>query len=160
MKVIGIITKNDNIIKTKEDLEKMNIKDKNIIIICEENIINVKNVRFDILIIAEEINKSHELNEIINNCKYLIINTDIKENIEITKYIKKCYVITYGFNSKSTITIISNEENETIIEIQRQINGLYGNKIDMQELKINRNLEKCSIYYEIAFKILRFLIKI
>ena len=160
MKVIGIIAKNNNIIKSKENLEKMNIEDNNIIIICEENIINVKNVRFDVLIIAEEVTQSCELDKIINNCKYLIINTDIKENIEMIKNIKKCYVITYGFNSKSTITIISNEENETIIEIQRQFIDLEGNKVDMQEIKINRNIEKCNIYYEIAFKILRFLIKI
>jgi hypothetical protein len=159
MKVIGIITKNNNIIKTKENLKKMKINSENIIIICEKNIENVKNVRFDILIIFEEIAKTKIISQIISKCKYLIINTDIKSNSELLNITDNNYVITYGFNSKSTITVISNENDEIILGIQRKLESLTGNSIEIQEIKIIRKLEKNSIYDEISFTILNLLIK-
>ncbi len=159
MKVIGIITKNNNIIKTKENLKKMKINNENIIIICEKNIENVKNVRFDILIIFEEIAKTKIISQIISKCKYLIINTDIKSNSELLNITDNNYVITYGFNSKSTITVISNENDEIILGIQRKLESLTGNSIEIQEIKIIRKLEKNSIYDEISLNILNLLIK-
>ena len=48
MAVIGIITKSSNIMEIEKGLEKYNIKEKNIIIISEETIENIKNVKFDI----------------------------------------------------------------------------------------------------------------
>lgn len=159
MKVIGIITKNNNIIKTKENLKKMKINNENIIIICEKNIENVKNVRFDILIIFEEIAKTKIISQIISKCKYLIINTDIKSNSELLNITNNNYVITYGFNSKSTITVISNENDEIILGIQRKLESLIGNSIEIQEIKTTRMLDKNSIYDEISLNILNLLIK-
>ena len=51
MAVIGIITKSSNIMEIEKALKKYNIKEKNIIIISEETIENIKNVKFDIIVI-------------------------------------------------------------------------------------------------------------
>ena len=61
-------------------------------------------------------------------------------------------IITYGFNSKSTITISSVTTDDVLICIQRNINSNYG-IIELQEIKIENN-EKYSIYDLIAVVIL------
>ena len=159
MPVIGIISKNENIIEIEENLIKYGINEKNIIIINEQNIANVCNVKFDILIIYEEITTTNVLKDIINNTKFIILNNDFKNNLVLDNNYE-VYVITYGFNSKSTIMIISNENDEIILEIQREIEDLQKRKIDVQELKFEKKLSKKHIYEEIAFKILTILLKL
>ena len=159
MPVIGIISKNENIIEIEENLIKYGINEKNIIIINEQNIANVCNVKFDILIIYEEITTTNVLRDIINNTKYIILNNDFKNNLVLDNNYE-VYVITYGFNSKSTIMIISNENDEIILEIQREIEDLQKRKIDVQEIKFEKKLSKKHIYEEIAFKILTILLKL
>lgn len=159
MPVIGIISKNENIIEIEENLIKYGINEKNIIIINEQNIANVCNVKFDILIIYEEITTTNVLKDIINNTKYIILNNDFKNNLVLDNNYE-VYVITYGFNSKSTIMIISNENDEIILEIQREIEDLKKRKIDVQEIKFEKKLSKKHIYEEIAFKILTILLKL
>ena len=159
MPVIGIISKNENIIEIEENLIKYGINEKNIIIINEQNIANVCNVKFDILIIYEEITTTNVLKDIINNTKYIILNNDFKNNLVLDNNYE-VYVITYGFNSKSTIMIISNENDEIILEIQREIEDLQKRKIDVQEIKFEKKLSKKHIYEEIAFKILTILLKL
>ena len=156
MPVIGIISKNENIIEIEENLIKYGINEKNIIIINEQKIANVCNVKFDILIIYEEITTTNVLKDIINNTKYIILNNDFKNNLVLDNNYE-VYVITYGFNSKSTIMIISNENDEIILEIQREIEDLKKRKIDVQEIKFEKKLSKKHIYEEIAFKILTIL---
>ena len=158
MPVIGIISKNENIIEIEENLIKYGINEKNIIIINEQNIANVCNVKFDILIIYEEITTTNVLKDIINNTKFIILNNDFKNNLVLDNNYE-VYVITYGFNSKSTIMIISNENDEIILEIQREIEDLQKRKIDVQEIKFEKKLSKKHIYEEIAFKILTILLK-
>ena len=159
MPVIGIISKNENIIEIEENLIKYGINEKNIIIINEQNIANVCNVKFDILIIYEEITTTNVLKDIINNTKFIILNNDFKNNLVLDNNYE-VYVITYGFNSKSTIMIISNENDEIILEIQREIEDLQKRKIDVQEIKFEKKLSKKHIYEEIAFKILTILLKL
>ena len=159
MPVIGIISKNENIIEIEENLIKYGINEKNIIIINEQNIANVCNVKFDILIIYEEITTTNVLKDIINNTKFIILNNDFKNNLVLDNNYE-VYVITYGFNSKSTIMIISNENDEIILEIQREIEDLQKRKIDVQEIKVEKKLSKKHIYEEIAFKILTILLKL
>ena len=123
MLFIGLITKKKDVQSIKKDIKEKEIE---IIEIKENNIENLKNIKFEEIIFLEDINlKENEytfMKELIQNSKHLIINTDISINIlrkiGIEKPIK---IITFGFNSKATITISSVKENKAIIFIQRDI---------------------------------------
>lgn len=160
MAVIGIITNKDNIIEEEEELKKYDIDTKNIIIINEKSIENFKNIKFDILVIYEKITVNESIKKIIKLSKYLIINTDYIENIKLLdEQIETC-VITFGFNSKATVTIVSNENEEIILSVQREIINLQGNKIECMEIKMKNNNCKNRIYKDISMKILTILVKI
>lgn len=151
MSVVGIITNSSNIIELEKKL--------NIIVINEKSIENMKNVKFDIVIIYQETKQNENIKQLISTCKYLVINTDIKENLKLLEGIdiSETTIITYGFNRKSSITIVSNENDEIILEIQREINNLKNEKIECQEIKLQNNLEKNQIYLAISLKILEIL---
>lgn len=159
MAVIGIITKSNNIIEIEKTLEKYGVYEKNIVIITKHTIENIKNVKFDIIIIFEKIEDDDILKKVLDSSKYLIINTDFKENIELLNMAEDQYVITFGFNSRATITIISNENDEIILDLQREIENLEKKKIESQEIKLENNFNKNRIYEEISMKILTFLVK-
>lgn len=159
MAVIGIITKSNNIIEIEKSLAKYGVYEKNIVIITKHTIENIKNVKFDIIIIFEKIEDDDILKKVLDSSKYLIINTDFKENIELLNMAEDQYVITFGFNSRATITIISNENDEIILDLQREIENLEKKKIESQEIKLENNFNKNRIYEEISMKILTFLVK-
>lgn len=159
MAVIGIITKSNNIIEIEKTLAKYGVYEKNIVIITKHTIENIKNVKFDIIIIFEKIEDDDILKKVLDSSKYLIINTDFKENIELLNMAEDQYVITFGFNSRATITIISNENDEIILDLQREIENLEKKKIESQEIKLENNFNKNRIYEEISMKILTFLVK-
>ena len=116
-------------------------------------------IKFEEIIFLDDINlKENEyifLKELIQNSKHLIINTDISisilRKIGIEKPIK---IITFGFNSKATITISSIKENKVMIFIQRDIMIAKQKRIETQEKEIKlENNEK------IYNKIVTFIIK-
>ena len=160
MSVIGIITQNNNIIETEENINKYQINLENIIIINKENAENIQHVKFDIVVIYEEIKPTSTIRKVLDKAKYLIINADYKNNLELINQDTEAYVITYGFKSKSTITIISNENDEIILEIQREIEDINKQKIEPQEIKMERKFGKKHIYEEIAMEILKKIAKI
>ena len=159
MAVIGIITKSNNINEIEKTLEKYGIHEKNIVIITKHTIENIKNVKFDIIIIFDKIEDDNILKKVLDSSKYLIINTDFKENVKLLNMAEDQYVITFGFNSRATITIISNENDEIILDLQRKIENLEKKKIESQEIKLENNFNKNRIYEEISMKILTFLVK-
>lgn len=159
MAVIGIITKSNNINEIEKTLEKYGIHEKNIVIISKHTIENIKNVKFDIIIIFDKIEDDNILKKVLDSSKYLIINTDFKENVKLLNMAEDQYVITFGFNSRATITIISNENDEIILDLQREIENLNKEKIESQEIKLENNFNKNRIYEEISMKILTFLVK-
>lgn len=159
MAVIGIITKSNNINEIEKTLEKYGIHEKNIVIISKHTIENIKNVKFDIIIIFDQIEDDNILKKVLDSSKYLIINTDFKENVKLLNMAEDQYVITFGFNSRATITIISNENDEIILDLQREIENLEKKKIESQEIKLENNFNKNRIYEEISMKILTFLVK-
>ena len=132
-----------------------------VIEINNKSIENLKNIKFEQIIINKDLvlNKQEEeyIKKIINATKYIIINADINiqilNNIEIDKPLK---IITYGFNSKSTISISSVKEDYIILSIQREIEKLNNEKIENQEKKIELiKGENNNIY----IKIIKFIIK-
>ena len=131
---IGIISEEKNEKYIKEML-KHNINNSNVIFINEKNIDNIKNVKFKIIVLNKElINKN--LESILLNAEYLILNSDI--NVKLVENLN-LKVITYGFNSKATVTASSITEEEMLVCIQRNIVDMYNNKFEPQEINIERN---------------------
>ena len=139
MPFVGIMSKENDSNFIKNAISK-NSKGNNfeVININRKSIENVKNVKFDVLVICENIEKllknSSYLEEIIKKADYIIINSDVKENLLILKNIK-ANIITYGFNAKATITISSIKEEKIMICIQRKINGV-NNIIEEQDFNV------------------------
>lgn len=159
MAVIGIITNNKNIIEIEKTIKKYKMNEQNIIIITKQTIENIKNVKFDVVVIYEEFEENDIIKNVLDSCKYVIINTDFKNNIKLLDVIEKQYVITFGFNSKATINISSNENDIIILDLQREIENLKRKKIESQEIKLENNFSKKRLYEEISVKILTFLVK-
>ena len=138
MAFIGIISdsKSEKIIKMvlDEKLEKSN----NIIIINSKSVENLKNIKFETVLISNNNNTIKEnketLNKIISNTKYLIINADIELEFQFEEQVE-LNVITFGFNPKATITA-SSVEDDILLCIQRNIKSIEGKIIEQQEMKI------------------------
>ena len=139
MPFVGIVSKENDSNFIKNAISK-NSKENNfeIININKKSIGNIKNVKFDVLVICENIEKilknSLYLEEIIKKADYIIVNSDVKENLSILKNVET-NIITYGFNAKATITISSIKEEKTMVCIQRKINGI-NNIIEEQDFNI------------------------
>ena len=106
MPLVGIIAKKRDVEAIKKEIKGKNVE---IIEITKESIRNIKNIKFEEIIFMENINLEEEykyMNEMISKTQYLILNGDIEidilNKIDVQKPIK---LITFGFNSKSTITI-------------------------------------------------------
>ena len=139
MPFVGIVSKENDSNFIKNAISK-NSKENNfeIININKKSIENIKNVKFDILVICENIEKiiknSLYLEEIKKKADYIIVNSDVKENLSILKNVET-NIVTYGFNAKATITISSIKEEKTMVCIQRKINGI-NNIIEEQDFNI------------------------
>ena len=140
MAFIGIIADNKYQMNLKKALDnllnKLN-KEHTIIAIDKTSISNIKNIRFEtILVLGIEDVKGQEeiLNELFKNSKYLAINADMSHGLEIINNMK-LNIITFGFNSKSTITASSVEEN-FLICLQRKIIDINKKTLEPQELQL------------------------
>ena len=123
MPFIGIISKENDSNFIKNTITKNSKTNKfEIVNINKKSIENIKNIKFDILVVNENIEYllkvSKYLEDIINKSHYIIINSDIKNNLSLLKNIRT-NIITYGFNAKATITISSIKQiNEKMIDEQ------------------------------------------
>jgi len=138
MLFIGIITDQKSENDIKKLLQNNNfLTENNVIFIKEKNIDNIKNVHFDTVVINKEFEKMDELNKLLKNAKNIIINMDTNiDNKELN--IVSSNLITYGFNSKSSITISSVTDDDVLIYLQRNIYNNNG-EIEVQEIKIENN---------------------
>lgn len=141
MSFIGIIAGR----KCFENIKKKiieEIKDETIafIQINLRSIENVKNIKFETIIVEDNIekfksNKEKEiLEKIFKNTQYLMINTDKnspKENIE-----KLPNKITYGLNQKATVTVSSISETDILVYWQKSLKNKEGNRIEIEERRI------------------------
>lgn len=145
MSFIGVITdkKNENDIAKYIDnsFSQRNIKE-NVIIINNKNINNIKNIKFDSLLINKRlIGRSDVVKKLLFNSNNLIVNSDIDTGLDILKQTNS-NIITYGFNPKSTVTASSLENDDALICIQRNIKNSNNNIVEPQEIrveKINKN---------------------
>ena len=147
MDFIGIITskKNEELLKKTviQNVKKNNLS-LNIIIITETNIENIKNVKFDSIIINENslliVKYNKTLEKILSQINYLILNSDIYSNIEIINNLK-LNIITFGLNLKATLTASSIEKNKICIGLQRAVKNKKGNIIEPNEICKQTNKE-------------------
>ncbi len=137
MPFIGIISKQntENCIRDGI-LENINLRESSVLFIKEKSIDNIKHIKFETVIIAREFKDIESLKEILKNATYLIINSDIESNLTLIQNIKAT-VITFGFNSKATITASSVEDEEILICLQRSIENKEGKNIEPQEIEMN-----------------------
>ena len=149
MAFIGVIAESKNEMQIKKIISKnLNSENKEhtVITINSKSIDNIKNIRFEtILVISlEELSKKYSaINEILKNAKYLVINSDIDENnLEFINN-TKVNAITFGFNQKATITASSVEDN-LMLCIQRKIIDVNRNILEPQEIGIKNNGKKLS----------------
>lgn len=138
MAFIGIISDSKSEKTIKMILDERLDKSNNIIVINSKSVENLKNIKFETVLIADNNNIIKEnketLNKIINNTKYLIINADIELELQFEEQVE-LNVITYGFNPKATITA-SSVEDDILLCIQRNIKDIEGKTIEQQEMKI------------------------
>lgn len=150
MSFMGIITnpKNENYIKK---FLKKYINIEYVIFINEKNIENMRNIKFDTILLGRKFEENEILNEIIRKCKYLILNSDLKvydnklDNLNIQ-------IITYGFNQKATITTSSVEEDKIVVFLQRSIVNMYKQYVEQMEISIDidKNTETYPVMESIA----------
>lgn len=137
---IGIVTdtKSESYIKKIQNNNEVFNK-YHIIFIKEKSIDNIKNIKFETIIINREFNDEYSLNKLIAKSKYLIINEDIDMAISLLNDVNS-NIITYGFNSKSTITMSSVTEDSIQICVQRNILSKQ-NEIEQQEISLVKEAE-------------------
>ncbi|MGN1269499.1 MAG: hypothetical protein ACI4UU_01330 [Clostridia bacterium] len=136
MSLIGILTESNHQNYLKQEVKKITSQDQ-IIFLNENCIRNVKNITFETVLLGKKVeNNKKDIIKIIEKADNLIFNTDIIENISLLDNLH-LKLITYGFNSKSTITTSSISENKIIICLQRGIQNIKGEEIEPQELQMN-----------------------
>lgn len=153
MPFIGIASKiNDSNFIKNEIIKNAKLNKFEIININLKSIQNVKNIKFDTIVINENIEEllehSKYLEDIISKSKYLVINSDIKNNLDWLKN-SKTNVITYGFNAKATITISSVKEENTMLCIQRSFKNIEENIIEEQEINIKLKKNNVNKLYNV-----------
>ena len=117
---------------------KQKIENENVVFINEKNIENIKNIKFKIIVLNKGIDNKN-IKNILLNAEYLILNSDINVKIDLIENLD-LKVITYGFNSKSTVTASSVTEEEMLICVQRNIINIKGKKIEPQEINIEKDI--------------------
>lgn len=142
---IGVVTNQKNEIYIKNKLSDL-LPEENIIFITEKNISNIKNIKFETIVIDAKINNKTDFRKILSNAKYVILNSDIEMDVELFTNLSLT-VLTYGFNSKATFTVSSVTENTIIICLQRIILNKKGGMIEPQEYQMenSKNTEKYAI---------------
>ena len=143
MAFIGIFTETKKETELKQGLKKYfeSINQVHTIItINDKNIDNIKNVKFEIIILDVNcLGNSQIVQKIIINAKTIVINTDLEINLKCVKNLK-LRLISYGLNSKSTITVSSVTDEDILVSLQRSIRNTKDDIIEPQEIKISSKI--------------------
>ena len=153
MSFIGIISENKSFETIKSNLlNGRNSSKWNIIRINLQSIENIKNIKFDIVVIDSDIKKLEErkelLDKICGNCKYILLNTDLN-NEEDFNICKEVNITTYGLNNKAMFTVSSITDDHIIIYLQQNIKDIEGNILEIGEKRIDLTEQNKVKTYEI-----------
>ena len=136
MTFVGIISDNKSFQVLKENIDT---QDYNLIQINNKSIDNIKNIKFEIIIINKELKSFEEKKLIIDtlcmNSKYIVINTDLNKEFNFgQKYKDK--IITFGLNHKATVTISSITESSILVYLQRNVKDKNDKLIEVGEKQV------------------------
>lgn len=151
MSFIGVIANRKCFENIKKKITE-EIKDEsiNLIQINLRSIENVKNIKFETIIVEDNLDKFKKnieiLEKICENTQYLMINTDRNPEEEIEKLSNK---ITYGLNQKATVTVSSISDTDILIYWQKSLRNKEGNGIEIEERRIKRGEKDTLKIYEI-----------
>lgn len=151
MSFIGVITSVKNeayVTKVAGDFWK----EEQIIFITDKNIQNMKNIRFETIVIDTTLKQVEYLKSLLSNTKYVILNADIVLEENIFKNLN-LIVVTYGFQNKATFTVSSVSEGNIIICLQRIIKSIGGAKFEPQEFEV-KNTQNIDIHAMIYMQIM------
>ena len=150
MSFIGIISERKCLENIKPHISK--IEDINIIHINSKSIENIKNIKFETIIIDSDINKlekqSNVLEKIFLNAKYLLVNTDVNIKFDI-KNIEKTKIITYGLNRKAIVTVSSISDQYILVCLQKELINKENIKQEVGEKRIKIDSKNKLKIYEI-----------
>ena len=155
MSIIGIIAKEKRVNQIKKQIQKENV---NIEFVCINNksIKNVRNIKFEIIIIEDSLIKLQENKEymkyIMKNSKYILLNSDINISEEDFKDIE-LKILTYGLKQKATITISSIKEEKILISIQRAFKNFKEKIIEQKEISVELDDNSDKNMYNLLIKL-------
>lgn len=158
MTFIGVISEHKSFEKIKENLR---IKELKLIHINKKSIDNIKNIKFEMIVIDSDLDNFSQEKNIIEqlclNSKYIIINTDINLKFKISDK-SKTNIITYGLNQKATVTISSITDTNILIYLQRNIKDIEDRIIEVGEKQIKLDSNNKLKTYEILIIYIIFLV--
>ena len=138
MVLIGIVANKKSFELIKTEILKRE-KQINVIHITPLSLENMKNIKFETVIIEENLEKFEKQKEKIKKiCKestYVIINTDLNPKYD---EIETKNLITCGINQNAIVTISSNSEDDILIFWQKSIGNREGNIIEIEERRIKK----------------------
>ena len=150
MSFIGVVANRrcfDNL--KKKIVEELKDENINFIQINLRSIENVKNIKFETIIIEDNLekfkNNKQILNQILSNTEYIIINTD--KNKEENKENEN--KITYGLNQNAIVTVSSISDIDTLIYWQKPIKNKNGDLIEIEEKRVKKIVKSTLRLYEI-----------
>ena len=150
MSFIGVISNKKNFDNIKNELIKF---DNNIslIHISLKSIANIKNIKFEIIIIDEKIEKFDNyklsLQKICKESKYIIINSDLNIDYKCLKSSSNL-IITFGLNREANITISSISDTDVLIYRQKSFENKYKKMLEIEERRVEINPENRFRVYE------------
>lgn len=139
MPFIGVIAKESESNFIKNEVMKNSINNKfEFININKKSIQNIKNIKFETIVINDNplnlLQSSKYLENILRNAKYLIINSDVVDNVHV--FDSNAKVITFGLNQHAIITVSSVRNENILICVQDSIEDVSGEIIEQQEFNI------------------------
>ena len=149
MTFVGIISDNKSFQVLNENIDT---QDYNLIQINNKSIDNIKNIKFEIIIINKELKSIEAKRFIIDtlcmNSKYIVINTDLNKEFNFGQKCKD-KIITFGLNHKASVTISSITESSILIYLQRNIKDKNDKLIEVGEKQVKINKDNKIKVYEI-----------
>ena len=149
MTFVGIISDNKSFQVLNENIDT---QDYNLIQINNKSIDNIKNIKFEMIIINKELKSLEEKKLIIDtlcmNSKYILLNTDLNKEFNFGQKCKE-KIITFGLNHKASVTISSITESSILIYLQRNIKDKNDKLIEVGEKQVKINKDNKIKVYEI-----------
>lgn len=155
---VGIISDCKSYENIKERLKNQEI---NLIHINKKSIENIKNIKFETIIINVRLEEFKEekgiIEQICNKAKYVLINTDLNIDNNLKMKPQK-EIITYGLNQKATVTVSSIKDNKILIYLQRNIKDTKEKTVEVGEKLLKLREQTKLKNYEILILYITFLI--